>query len=74
MKKLRTILTVQALCIVVILLLPVLVQAQPDNPPSDPDVPIDGGLCLLVVGGVGYGIKKIRESKANTYRPKSVNA
>ncbi len=30
---------------------------------SDPDVPIDGGLSLLVIGGIGYGVKKMREKE-----------
>ncbi|MFY7900345.1 MAG: PID-CTERM protein-sorting domain-containing protein [Chitinophagaceae bacterium] len=30
----------------------------------DPDVPIDGGLSLLVAAGVGYGAKKIKDKKA----------
>jgi len=31
------------------------------NPPPPPGLPIDGGLGLLLVLGVGYGIKKIKE-------------
>ena len=27
------------------------------------DVPIDGGLSLLVAAGVGYGIKKVRDGR-----------
>lgn len=27
------------------------------------DVPIDGGLSLLVAAGVGYGIKKMRNTR-----------
>ncbi|MBN8836389.1 MAG: hypothetical protein J0I09_03970 [Sphingobacteriia bacterium] len=34
--------------------------AQPTTPS---DAPVDGGLSLLVAGGVGYGIKKMREHK-----------
>jgi hypothetical protein len=29
----------------------------------DPDVPIDGGLSLLIAAGVGYGAKKYRDSR-----------
>jgi hypothetical protein len=47
-----------------VLLLPVLVHAQgPSDPGGDPDVPIDGGLSLLIAGGVGYGVKKMRAKK-----------
>jgi hypothetical protein len=27
------------------------------------DVPVDGGLSLLVAAGVGYGLKKVRKRK-----------
>jgi len=37
------------------------VMAQP-TPPSA-SAPVDGGLSLLIAGGVGYGVKKIRESR-----------
>jgi hypothetical protein len=37
--------------------------AQTD-PGSDPDVPIDGGLSVLLAAGVGYGIKELRKKKA----------
>lgn len=30
---------------------------------TDPDVPIDGGLSLLLAAGVGYGVKKVRDSR-----------
>ena len=43
--------------ILVMLLMPMLVFAQPD-PGGDPDVPIDGGLSLLLAAGVGYVAKK----------------
>lgn len=32
-------------------------KAQPD-PGADPDVPIDGGVSLLIAAGVAYGAKK----------------
>ena len=42
--------------------------AQPDNPGggggSNPDgIPIDGGIGWLAALGIGYGIKKFRDSK-----------
>ena len=40
------------------------VNAQID-PGDDPDAPIDGGLSLLLAAGVGYGIKKRRDSRKN---------
>jgi hypothetical protein len=39
--------------------LPLLAQAP--TPPQD--APIDGGLSLLIAGGVGYGVKKIRDKR-----------
>lgn len=33
------------------------------DPGEDPDAPIDGGVSLLVAAGVGYGIKKARDSR-----------
>ncbi|WP_316791098.1 PID-CTERM protein-sorting domain-containing protein [Pedobacter frigoris] len=36
-------------------------QGDPGLPGEDPDVPIDGGVGLLLLAGAAYGIKKIRE-------------
>jgi len=49
--------------IIIIAITAIKAHAQPSDPGggSDPDsAPIDGGLSLLVAGGVGYGIKKAR--------------
>ena len=52
---------------IIFCLLPSLVNAQVDpgcDPQVDPQcVPIDGGLSLLIAAGVGYGIKKVRDSR-----------
>lgn len=48
---------------VLMLSLPCLVFAQPGFGDDVNDVPVDGGLSLLVAAGVGYGAKKIREKK-----------
>lgn len=42
---------------------PSLVFAQPGFGDDVNDVPVDGGLSLLVAAGVGYGAKKIRERR-----------
>ncbi len=42
-------------------LIPVLPLLAQPTPPVN--APIDGGLSLLVAGGVGYGVKKIREKR-----------
>ena len=38
------------------------VFAQP-SPSGSPDVPIDGGVSLLVAAGIGYGAKKIKDAR-----------
>ncbi len=52
----------QLIILLAICFLPSIVHAQPD-PGGDPDatVPIDGGLSILAVAGVSYGVKKIRD-------------
>lgn len=47
----------------ILVLLPSLVNAQPGFTDDVSDVPVDGGLSLLVAAGVGYGTKKIREKR-----------
>lgn len=36
----------------------------PPFDPDDPDVPIDGGIGLLLAAGAGYGLKKIRDRRS----------
>lgn len=36
---------------------------NPGLPGNDPDVPLDGGISLLLAAGAVYGIKKIRQLK-----------
>jgi len=43
------------------IILPLLTLAQ--GPPDPGDVPIDGGLSLLLAAGVGYGVKKYRDGR-----------
>ena len=40
-------------------------DGDPTNPCTDPDdyCPIDGGVVALLVVGVGYGIKKVNDSR-----------
>lgn len=50
------------LLLTLILLIPALLLAQ--GGPVDPnDVPIDGGLSLLLAAGAAYGVKKYRDYK-----------
>lgn len=55
----------QNIFLITVLLIPSLLHAQPGGVPGSPDadVPIDGGLSLLVAAGIGYGAKKIREKR-----------
>ena len=48
--------------------LPSLLHAQID-PGGDVDAPIDGGLSILLLAGIGYGIKKIRNLKKDAPDP-----
>jgi len=48
------------LVLIVILLLPTVVLADPPDPN---DIPIDGGLSLLLAAGAAYGAKKYRDYK-----------
>jgi hypothetical protein len=55
----KKIFSIQTIIIITILLLPAFVHAQPGFGDDVGDAPIDGGLSLLVVAGVGYGVKKL---------------
>jgi hypothetical protein len=49
----------------ILFLLPTFLHAQPGFTDDTNDVPIDGGLSLLVAAGAGYGVKKLKQ-KRNT--------
>ena len=49
------------LLMLICIALPMITLAQ--APPDPDDVPIDGGLSLLVAAGAAYGVKKYREHK-----------
>ena len=55
--------TIVTICFIAALVLPSLVHAQPVFDDDVNDVPIDGGLSLLIAAGVGYGAKKMRDKK-----------
>ncbi len=53
-----------ACCLVMLFfVLPAITHAQPGFGDDTDDVPVDGGLSLLVAAGVGYGIRKIKDSR-----------
>lgn len=54
--------------ILLIVMMPMFVMADPDPgdggcDPLDPGCPIDGGLSALLALGAGYGIKKVRDAR-----------
>jgi hypothetical protein len=55
--------TIQIVVLACCFLLPCLLHAQPGFGDDVDDVPIDGGLSLLVAAGVGYGVKKVRAKR-----------
>jgi len=44
-------------------LIPIIISAQIGGDFPDPDIPIDGGLSILIAAGVAYGVKKIRDER-----------
>ena len=61
MKNMKKQIFFQLLFITICMVLPMLTFAQ--GPPDPADTPIDGGVGLLLAAGVGYGIKKYRDSR-----------
>jgi hypothetical protein len=55
--------TVQILVLLAMICLPSILHAQPGFGDDVDDVPLDGGLSLLVAAGVGYGVKKLKASR-----------
>jgi hypothetical protein len=51
---------------IICIALPVITLAQ--GPPDPEDVPIDGGLSLLLAAGTAYGIKKYRNAQKNAVK------
>jgi len=45
------------------MLLSLSVFAQPGDPGGNPDVPIDGGISILIAAGALYGSKKIYDAR-----------
>ena len=61
--KLRTLLT--TLIIVCCLMYAPSLSAMPGDPGPDPDtdVPLDGGVSILVAAGIAYGAKKAHDKR-----------
>ena len=55
----KTLRIISLLVICFLLVYPMILNAQPPSFDNDTsDVPIDGGLSILLAMGIGYGIKK----------------
>ena len=52
-----------AIVTISLFLLPSLVQAQPIFGDDVNDVPLDGGLSILLAAGIGYGAKMVKDKK-----------
>lgn len=63
MKPFWKTLVISSLLLIIFNLAPERCSAQLGDPNEDPDAPIDGGVSLLVAAGVGYGIKKVKDSR-----------
>ena len=59
--------TVVFFVLLALVLFPAITNAQPGFGDDVDDVPIDGGLSLLLTAGAGYGIKKLKHPKKNKY-------
>lgn len=55
--------TITILILLMLFVLPAVAIAQPGFGDDVDDVPVDGGLSLLVAAGIGYGIKKVKQSR-----------
>ena len=55
--------TIQLIVLLAVICLPSIPHAQPGFGDDVDDVPIDGGLSLLIAAGVGYGAKKLKEKR-----------
>ena len=69
MNKYRKYILALGLIIIIILVNPLGITAQPVDPgcdPLDPACPIDGGLSLLIAAGVGLGAKRAYQLKKNS--------
>jgi hypothetical protein len=58
------------LLILFVLSFPVLVNAQPGFGDDVSDVPLDGGISLLVAAGIGYGARKMHKQRKLNNGPK----
>jgi len=56
------------LAIAMLIAMPVMAQDNFDNP--EDDIPVDGGITLLLAAGAGYGAKKLRDNRKKQQQKK----
>jgi hypothetical protein len=64
--NIKSFFTFKILILILVFFIPTLSHADPlvpSDPGSDPDVPIDGGLSVLLAAGVGYGIRELKKKR-----------
>ncbi len=64
--NIKSFFTFKILILILVFFIPTLLHADPlvpEDPGSDPDVPIDGGLSILLAAGVGYGIRELKKKR-----------
>ncbi|MFY7965086.1 MAG: PID-CTERM protein-sorting domain-containing protein [Chitinophagaceae bacterium] len=64
MKKVSNKLKAIVLLMAIVFCFPIICQAQPD-PGGAPDVPLDGGISLVLIAGGIIGAKKVRDNQKN---------
>jgi hypothetical protein len=59
---------IRIFCLLMVASLPLLAQEEElgtENGPAPGDVPVDGGISLLLAAGVAYGASRWRKEKEN---------
>ena len=56
--------------LVIIMLIAIPAMAQDNFPDPPDDIPVDGGITLLLAAGAGYGAKKLRDNRKKQQQKK----
>lgn len=59
-------LNLRTIILLLVVILPLLSIAQPSFDDDVEDIPIDGGLSLLIASGIGVAAKRIKSKKSIT--------